>query len=394
MSIAVEAAGIRGQRIIWCAPTYQQVRIGFNETHQAAAGLADFNIGRMEVAFPSGGVILYRSLDDPDNARGETANGAVIDESADVRPTAYYEVLRPMLMDTGGWLWAIGTPKGRNWYYQEHIKAIDSPDARSWQVPTVGAEVIDGTLIRRPHALENPSVPWGEIINLYESMPERTFRQEILSEFIEGEGAVFRNIPECIKAPTTTPGAHRGHRIVAGLDWGKQNDFTCTSIGCASCKMEIARDRFNKIDYAFQRDRLKVLYELWGVGEILAETNSIGEPNLEMLQREGLPVIGFETTASTKPPLIENLALTLERAEWQFQADPVWTAELEAYERKVTALGRSQYSAPENMHDDTVIARALMRWQANQGNAAMRQARVQGRQGEAIRRVVTRRVPA
>ena len=74
-----------------------------------------------------------------------------------------------------------------------------------------------------------------------------------------------------------------------------------------------------------------------------------------------MPVIGFQTTATSKPPLIENLSLTLEREEWQFISDPVWTAELEAYERKVSlSTGRSQYSAPEGLHDDTVIARALM----------------------------------
>ena len=71
--------------------------------------------------------------------------------------------------------------------------------------------------------------------------------------------------------------------------------------------------------------------------------------------------MGFETTASSKPPLIENLALAFEREEFQFQDDPIWTAELEAYERKVSvSTGRSQYGAPEGMHDDTVIARALM----------------------------------
>ena len=70
---------------------------------------------------------------------------------------------------------------------------------------------------------------------------------------------------------------------------------------------------------------------------------------------------GFTTTATTKPPLIENLALALERVEWQFIPDPVATGELEAYERKVSPVtGRSQYSAPSGMHDDTVIARALM----------------------------------
>jgi hypothetical protein len=59
--------------------------------------------------------------------------------------------------------------------------------------------------------------------------------------------------------------------------------------------------------------------------------------------------------------LIENLALALEKAEWRFISDPIWTGELEAYERRVNDnTGRSTYSAPEGMHDDTVIARALM----------------------------------
>ena len=75
---------------------------------------------------------------------------------------------------------------------------------------------------------------------------------------------------------------------------------------------------------------------------------------------------GFTTTASTKPPLIENMVLAFERTEWQFQPDPVWTAELEAFERTVSgATGRSSYSAPDGLHDDTVIGRALMLWQAN-----------------------------
>ena len=76
-----------------------------------------------------------------------------------------------------------------------------------------------------------------------------------------------------------------------------------------------------------------------------------------------MQVVGYVITASSKPPLIENLALALEKAEWQFQGDPVWTAELEAYERTVSAnTGRSSYSAPEGCHDDTVMARALMAW--------------------------------
>jgi hypothetical protein len=55
------------------------------------------------------------------------------------------------------------------------------------------------------------------------------------------------------------------------------------------------------------------------------------------------------------------MALAFERAEWQWLNEPVATAELEGYERKVSAITeRSQYSAPQGLHDDTVVARALM----------------------------------
>lgn len=97
-------------------------------------------------------------------------------------------------------------------------------------------------------------------------------------------------------------------------------------------------------------------------------------------------VVGFVITGSNKAPLIENLALAFERTEWQFQSDPIWTAELEAYERKVsTVTGRSSYNAPEGIHDDTVIARSLMIWQATNGTGTvMKQARVAGRGGPAM----------
>jgi hypothetical protein len=92
------------------------------------------------------------------------------------------------------------------------------------------------------------------------------------------------------------------------------------------------------------------------------ETNSIGSPNLEELQREGLPLAGFETTAASKPPLIQSLALTLEKEPFEFVDDPQGTIELESYESKRNAnTNRISYGAPRGMHDDTVIARALMR---------------------------------
>jgi hypothetical protein len=96
------------------------------------------------------------------------------------------------------------------------------------------------------------------------------------------------------------------------------------------------------------------------VNDGVVERNSIGEAAYEALQQAQLPITGFETTSKTKPPLIHNLQHTLETEEFQFIANDVWTGELEAYEQKVDYLGRSKFSAPDGMNDDTVIARALM----------------------------------
>lgn len=368
----------RGGRAWWVAPTYKMTEVGWRPLRQLSMQIgAQVSKVDRQVILPGGGEVTVRSADNPDTLRGEGLDFVVIDECAFAVEEVWTEALRPALSDRQGKAMFFSTPAGRNWFWRLWQRGLgDDPEWQSWQLPTSG----------------NPYIPASEIEAARQSLPELTFEQEYLAQFLEGEGIVFRNIANCTKAPATTPEAHAGHRIVAGLDWAKQNDFTCTSIGCVDCKIEIARDRFNKIDYTFQRDRLKALYELWGVDEILAESNSIGEPNREMLQRDGLPVIAFETTASSKPPLIENLALSFERAEWQFQADPIWTAELEAYERKVSAItGRSQYSAPEGLHDDTVIARALARWQANQGITAMRQASVyQVRPGAGTRTAVRR----
>lgn len=363
MSIAMETAAA-GKIFFWGAPTFDQVRIGWGETVMASQGILNMKMSTMTATWEqTGGRIIYRSLDNPDNARGHSADVVGMDEVADINPRAYYEVLRAMLMDTQGDLWAVGTPKGRNWFYIEWLAAKDREDAMSWQIPTKGCEIVDGGLVRNANAYENPDIPWHEIENIYNTTPVDIFRQEYMADFVEGQGVVFRNIKACMNALETTPEEHEGHKIIAGVDWGKQNDFTTLDIGCETCKKEVARDRFNQIDWHFQYDRLVSIMRKWNVSLAMIEYNSIGGPGFEALERAGLPVVRFDTTATTKPPLIENMALVLEKEEWQFQDDPIWTGEMEAYTRKVSAItGRSQYSAPEGLHDDTVIARALMLW--------------------------------
>ena len=204
MSIGVEEA-IAGKRILWGAPTFDQVRVAWDETKHGVGTAAKFTQQRMTAEFPTGGVIIYRSLDDPDNARGHTADGVVIDEIGDVKEAAWTEVLRPMLIDTGGWMWAIGTPRGRNWFFREHNSAEDREDSAYWQVPTLGVAVEDGRLVRKPHPLENPYIEFEEIEKVWRETPEQVFQQEILAEFVDTSGGLFRRVRE---AATATPQAY------------------------------------------------------------------------------------------------------------------------------------------------------------------------------------------
>ena len=298
--------------------------------------------------FPNGGRIRCKTAHDADTLRGDFADLLILDEYSFMEPDAWELVGMPMLADNDGDAVFIFTPNRRNHAYLMYQRAI-ADETRRWQAWHFTS-------------MDNPYLSASALADLKSDMTDEAYRQEILAEFLEGEGAVFRNIYACMHAPLDTkPEDHKGHEIVLGGDWGKQHDYTTFSGGCVTCHREVFKDRFNKIDYHFQRERMKVLCDKWHVKRALVELNSIGEPNFEELQRSGLPVIGFQTTAQSKPPLIENLALALEKVEWQFQSDPVWTGELEAYERKVSATtGRSQYSAPDGMYDDTVVARALM----------------------------------
>ena len=381
---------LAGKRILWGSPTYKQMMIAWEEFDFAVGNVADFKKGDQNILFPGGGKIYLRSLDSPDNARGYTADEVLLDEAGYIHEDAYYNVIRQMLIDTGGTLWAGGTPQGRNWFWREHRAAADRDDSMAWEIPTVGCYVDAKTseLVRLVHPYENPDIPWSEIVNMFETMPQDIFRQEVLAEFIKFGGTVFRNIqPNLYSLNGQTLeerlAPHKGHMLIMTVDWAKHNDYTVASVACGDCKKELHLDRFNQIDYIFQRDRLKAVYDTVNrvcgdsAGEqpeiVLAEGNAVGEPNVELLWEDGIPVETFTMSASNKPGLIRGLATALEREEWQWIDDKAGNFEMEAYEQKSNPVtGRSTYSAPRGAHDDTVIARALMVYaEANMGHVPM-----------------------
>lgn len=351
--LAVEAM-LHGRRVLEAAPTADQTSAFWKACKIALAdaikqGVVYKNETERLLELPNGARIRTKTAFDANSLRGDYADLLILDEYSIMKPDAWDEVGAPMLLDNNGDAVFIFTPKRKNHAHSMYVRALGDTSGR-WAA-------------FHYTSFDNPYLSRQALEEITHDMTEDAYKQEILAQFLDNEGAVFRNIAACVKAPECAPGDHAGHAIVVGCDWAKQQDYTCFSVGCLDCHHEVALDRFNQIDYSMQRDRLQTLFNQWQPAIIMTELNSIGQPIFEQLMADGLPVVGFNTTASSKPPLIENLALTLERAEWQFQSDPVWTAELEAYERKVSPnTGRSSYSAPEGVHDDTVMARALMLW--------------------------------
>lgn len=339
--------GASGKRAWWVAPSFPMASIGWRMVKALAKQLPGVTIRESDrmITFPGGGWVQVKSADNPDSLRGEGLDFLVIDECAFVREEAWTEALRPALSDRQGRAYLISTPKGRNWFWRAWAKGQDGNEEEwhSWQLPTSA----------------NPYIVPDEIEAARGGLPERVFLQEYEAQFLDDAGGVFRRVMDA--ATATEEGPVDGRDYVIGVDWGKHDDFTALVVMSTGGDM-VHLDRFNQIDYMVQLGRLRALAERYQPAQIVAESNSMGEPLIEQLQRDGLPVVGFQTTNATKTQAIEALALAFERGDLRILPDAVLVSELQAYELERLPSGMIRYSAPPGMHDDTVMALALA-WQ-------------------------------
>ncbi len=296
------------------------------------------------IEFPGGGVIEIRSTHNPDYLRGAGLDFAVLDEAAFMEPAVWPEVVRPMLLDRRGAALFLSTPRGHNWFYECYKRGRDphEPDWAAFRFPSQA----------------NPRISTVELASIRRSTPERVYREEYEAEFVADAGQVFRGVQQAATAPPDAQ-PQAGRVYIAGVDWGREHDYTCIAVLDAHTGQMVALDRFNTVGWGVQRGRLATVCRRWNPAVIWAEANSIGAVNIEELQAEGLPVRPFQTTVRSKSPLIEALALAIERGEIALLPDDVLLHELASYGLERLPSGGYRYGAPGGGHDDTVIATAL-----------------------------------
>jgi hypothetical protein len=333
----------------WFSPTYKMLLDSWRALQDVLAPVVtERNNAEFRLALRGSGSVTMFSLDSDvgETVRGRAFKCVVIDEAALIRNLrgAWEGAIRPTLADHRGDAWFLSTPRGMNDFKLFFDRGQDSEreDWASWQMPTSS----------------NPYIAVEEIAAARAEMTEAAFDQEFSAQFVNWEGAVFRRISEAATAERKD-GPEPGHEYVIGADWGRTLDYTVFTVIDTTSRCMRDMDRSNRVDYTVQRGRLKALYEKWRPVKIIAEQNSIGQPIIETLQRDGLPVQPFVTTNATKAEAIEALALAFEQGSIAILSDPVLLGELQAFAAEQLPSGMLRYSAPGGSHDDCVMSLAL-----------------------------------
>ena len=174
-----KALTTKDQHVWYVAPTYKSAKeIAWQMLIDQIPReyISKTNESSLTIYLLNGSVISLKGAEKPDNLRGRSLDFVVLDEFADMRPQAWYEVLRPSLSDKVGSAVFIGTPKGRNHFYDLYTKGLDG-DA-NWSSHQY-------TTIQGGH------VPPSEIQSAKSDLDDRTFQQEYEAQFVNYSGIIY-----------------------------------------------------------------------------------------------------------------------------------------------------------------------------------------------------------
>ena len=120
-------------RYAYIAPTYRQGKattLDYLQHFTVAIPESSLNLTELRADYANGGQVRIYGADNPDSLRGLYLDGAVFDEYGMQPPNIFSEVVRPALADRQGWALFLGTPNGKNQFYDAAQMAQRDP---GWQ---------------------------------------------------------------------------------------------------------------------------------------------------------------------------------------------------------------------------------------------------------------------
>lgn len=177
--------------VFYVAPTFQQAKdvIWHTLKELGKEVIASVHENTGVITLINGCRIGLKGSDRPDTLRGVALAGCVIDEYADMKPFVFEQILRPALGDTKGPCLFIGTPKGRNHFYDlwQYANEKEDPEWEGFHFTSY----------------DNPFLDPKEIDNARKTMSSFAFRQEFLASFEAASSEIFKE--EWIKYDKNEP---------------------------------------------------------------------------------------------------------------------------------------------------------------------------------------------
>ena len=169
-----------GSAVLYVAPTNGQARqIIWNVLLDLGREvIANSHVNNQDITLINGATIYVRGADRPDTLRGVSLTYAVLDEVADIKTEAWEQVIRASLSDKKGRGLFIGTPKGRNWFFDifKLGQSGDDEDWKSWHFTTK----------------DNPLIDPKEIESAKKTLSTFAFKQEYMASFDNAGSDVFK----------------------------------------------------------------------------------------------------------------------------------------------------------------------------------------------------------
>ena len=182
-AVALLVEGLKcpqGSAVMYVAPTQGQARqIIWDLLMELGRDvISSSHVNNMDITLINGAKIYVRGSDRPDTLRGVSLTFLVLDEVADIKADTWEKVLRAALSDKKGKALFIGTPKGRNWFYDMYNLGLGDEDEewKSWHFTTK----------------DNPLIDPKEIEGAKKTLSSFSFKQEYEASFDNAGTDLFK----------------------------------------------------------------------------------------------------------------------------------------------------------------------------------------------------------
>ncbi len=125
-------------RFGYIGPTYTQSKAvcwDYAQHYSQVIPGVRVNQSELRIDYPNEGQVRLYGADNPDSLRGLYFDGVALDEYGMHPPKTFTEVIGPTLVDRGGWGLFMGTPNGKNQFYdiaQQAKDRMNSGDPDWW----------------------------------------------------------------------------------------------------------------------------------------------------------------------------------------------------------------------------------------------------------------------